>query len=110
MTPFLLTSSFPGYSREEVVGRNCRFLQGPETDQDIVREMREAIDAEKPCTVRLLNYRKDGTPFWNNLHVSPIRNACGKVGGFRGFRVQGCEAFVGLSAAVLGLRFDCCWL
>lgn len=50
--------------------------------------MREAIDAEKPCTVRLLNYRKDGTPFWNNLHVSPIRNACGKVGGFRGFRVR----------------------
>ncbi|GAQ81276.1 PAS/LOV protein [Klebsormidium nitens] len=68
-----------GYPREEVVGRNCRFLQGPETEPESVREIREAIAADKPCTVRLLNYRKDGTPFWNNLHVSPIRNACGKV-------------------------------
>lgn len=44
-----------------------------------MREIREAMAADKPCTVRLLNYRKDGTPFWNNLHVSPIRNAGGKV-------------------------------
>nr|AML77084.1 putative LOV domain-containing protein [Interfilum paradoxum] len=77
-----------GYSREEVVGRNCRFLQGPSTDPETVQQMREAIDAEKPITVRLLNYRKDGTPFHNNLHVSPIRNANGKVVYFCGVQLD----------------------
>lgn len=67
--------------REAVVGRNCRFLQGPHTDKAEVRRMREAImaDPPRPITVRLLNYRIDGQPFWNNLHVAPIRSAAGEV-------------------------------
>lgn len=54
----------PRYSREEVLGRNCRFLQGPDTDRRAVREIREAIDSCTECTVRLLNYTKSGQPFW----------------------------------------------
>nr|AML76464.1 putative LOV domain-containing protein [Plagiomnium insigne] len=77
-----------GYSREEVVGRNCRFLQGPETDPDAVREIREAIKGERPCTVRILNYRKDKTPFWNHFHVAPVRSATGKVAYYVGVQLD----------------------
>nr|AML76457.1 putative LOV domain-containing protein [Entransia fimbriata] len=77
-----------GYSLDEVVGRNCRFLQGPDTDPNAVAQLRSAIEAAKPCTVRLLNYRKDGTPFWNNLHLSPVRNAGGKVAFFVGVQLE----------------------
>ena len=67
--------------RHAVVGRNCRFLQGPQTDQAEVKRLRDAMTADppKPITVKLLNYRVDGQPFWNNLHVAPIRSACGEV-------------------------------
>lgn len=69
--------------RHAVVGRNCRFLQGPQTDQAEVKRLRDAMTADppKPITVKLLNYRVDGQPFWNNLHVAPIRSACGEVSG-----------------------------
>ena len=65
-----------------MIGRNCRFLQGPQTDKAEVKRMRDAIAADppRPVTVKLLNYRLDGQPFWNNLHVAPIRNSCGQVG------------------------------
>ncbi len=62
-----------GYRDEEIMGRNCRFLQGPKTDRAAVAVMREAIRAGKECSVEILNYRKDGTPFWNALFVTPIR-------------------------------------
>ncbi|OYR53636.1 hybrid sensor histidine kinase/response regulator [Halorubrum halodurans] len=62
-----------GYDREDAVGINCRFLQGPDTDEAAVAELRDAIDAEEPASVELLNYRKDGTPFWNRVSVAPIR-------------------------------------
>lgn len=88
-----------GYSREEVVGRNCRFLQGPDTDPESVREIREAIQAERPCTVRILNYRKDDTPFWNHLHVAPVRSATGKVAYFVGVQLD-------VSIADLPMRGD----
>ncbi|MCO5558289.1 hypothetical protein L7F22_011868 [Adiantum nelumboides] len=68
-----------GYSRDEVVGRNCRFLQGPKTDRRAVQLMRECLKAEKSCTVKVLNYRKDKTPFWNLLHIAPVRSSAGKV-------------------------------
>jgi two-component system, cell cycle sensor histidine kinase and response regulator CckA len=61
-----------GYKREEVIGRNCRFLQGKETSAEAVATIREAIRAAKPCFVEVLNYRKDGTPFWNALSIAPI--------------------------------------
>jgi PAS domain S-box-containing protein len=61
-----------GYSAAEVLGYNCRFLQGKETSQPAVAQLRAAIKAGEHCTVTLLNYRKDGTPFWNELTISPI--------------------------------------
>jgi PAS domain S-box-containing protein len=64
-----------GYAIEEVLGRNCRFLQGANTDESSVARLREAIDAETPVSVDLLNYRKDGTPFWNKLDIVPVRDA-----------------------------------
>ena len=56
-----------------------RFLQGPETDQNEVAKIRDAVKAGKSFCGRLLNYRKDGTPFWNLLTVTPIRDDNGKV-------------------------------
>ncbi len=61
-----------GYSWAEVAGRNCRFLQGPDTDLADVRRLSEALSRGEHCTVTLLNYRKDGTTFWNELAVSPV--------------------------------------
>lgn len=63
-----------GYTREETLGRNCRFLQGPGTNQDDVKRMRDAINRRVPIELDLLNYRKDGTTFWNRLLVSPVFN------------------------------------
>lgn len=68
-----------GYSREEAVGRNCRFLQGAETDQNTVDEIRRAVRQKMPVTVELLNYRKDGSEFWNRLSITPIVNSAGDV-------------------------------
>jgi PAS domain-containing protein len=62
------------YSREEILGRNCRFLQGPETDQKTVDEIRAAIKEERDVTVQLLNYKKSGVPFWNMFHLQPVRD------------------------------------
>ncbi|MDB9314242.1 adenylate/guanylate cyclase domain-containing protein [Spirulina sp. CS-785/01] len=61
-----------GYSPEEVLGVNCRFLQGKKTDPADLNRLRAAIGEGRHCTVTLLNYRKDGTPFWNELTISPI--------------------------------------
>jgi PAS domain S-box-containing protein len=68
-----------GYDRSEILGRNCRFLQGPDTDPQSVRKVRDAIDAERPINMDLLNYRKDGSTFWNALYVSPVRSENGVV-------------------------------
>lgn len=68
-----------GYSREEVIGKNCRFLQGNDTDPYPVNQLRAAIQKEEACTVELLNYRKDGTPFWNRLSITPILDANNEV-------------------------------
>jgi PAS domain S-box-containing protein len=63
-----------GYPPEETLGRNCRFLQGEDTDSEKVTALREAIDNEEQISVELRNYRKDGTEFWNRLTVTPIYN------------------------------------
>lgn len=68
-----------GYSRQEVVGRNCRFLQGADTDPQVVEQIRQALRTQQEVKVVLKNYRKDGTPFWNELAISPIRDAKGRV-------------------------------
>ncbi|BCX82475.1 adenylate cyclase [Methylomarinovum caldicuralii] len=70
-----------GYSRLEVLGRDCRFLQGPETDRRTVDLLKAALIEGRPACVILLNYRKDGSAFWNELSVAPIRGAA--LGGFR---------------------------
>ena len=75
-----------GYDREEAVGINCRFLQGPDTDGGPVDRMREAIDDGEPTTVELLNYRKDGTEFWNRVSIAPIRDDDGAVTEWVGFQ------------------------
>jgi len=61
-----------GYDSDSVLGRNCRFLQGPDTEDEPVMEMRQAIDDQEPVSVELLNYREDGTPFWNHVTIAPI--------------------------------------
>jgi PAS domain S-box-containing protein len=67
-----------GYSTQEVIGRNCRFLQGPNTDEATVRALQAALATGQGADVEILNYRKDGKPFWNSLVISPIRNASGE--------------------------------
>nr|AML78141.1 putative LOV domain-containing protein [Quillaja saponaria] len=71
-----------GYARDEVLGRNCRFLSGMDTDTSTLYQVRESIQTEQPCTVRILNYRKDKSSFWTLLHVSPVRGASGKIAYF----------------------------
>ena len=68
-----------GYGRDEVLGRNCRFLQGPDTDPEAVDKLRSAIREVTDVSVDLLNYRKDGTTFWNALYVSPVIDGSGNV-------------------------------
>lgn len=68
-----------GYTRDEIIGRNCRFLQGPKTDQTTVTMVREAIASGHAVDVDLLNYRKDGTTFWNALYLSPVRDNGGVI-------------------------------
>ena len=82
-----------GYSREEVVGSNCRFLQGPDTDPAAVQAMRDAIQKGESLRVDLLNYRRDGEPFWNALHLSPLRSESGRV-----------RAYIGLQHDVTQIR------
>jgi len=73
-----------GYSAAEVVGRNCRFLQGPDRDQDAVATIRAAVRAGAPCQVVLRNYHKDGALFWNELYLSPVHDAAGDLIAFIG--------------------------
>lgn len=61
-----------GYAMSEAVGRNCRFMQGPDTDPATVRQLHEAVSSGSAVAVDILNYRKNGTSFWNALHVGPV--------------------------------------
>ncbi|MDP4002607.1 PAS domain-containing protein [Methylobacterium sp. NEAU K] len=66
-----------GYDAHEVVGRNCRMLQGSGTDPAEIRRIRAAIEAGEPVSAELLNYRKDGTPYWSAMTVTPVRDEAG---------------------------------
>jgi PAS domain S-box-containing protein len=68
-----------GYSAAEVLGRNCRFLQGPQTEGRRIDELRRMLAAGEGGQVTLLNYRRDGTPFWNRLMLSPIADTAGRL-------------------------------
>ncbi|MHC2003395.1 HWE histidine kinase domain-containing protein [Methylobacterium sp. CM6241] len=71
-----------GYSRDEILGRNCRFLQGPKTDPAAVARIRDAIDRAVPIEIDLLNHRKNGEVFWNRLLIAPVFDSQRKVAYF----------------------------
>lgn len=71
-------TSITGYESEDIIGQSCAILQGPDTDPDTILQMRCALRAGQPFDREILNYRKDGTPFWNDLSISPIRGKQGE--------------------------------
>ncbi|HWM57032.1 MAG TPA: SpoIIE family protein phosphatase [Pseudonocardia sp.] len=77
-------SRLTGYSAEEVVGRNCRLLQGANTDPAAIDRIRQALAARRPITEVLLNYRRDGTAFWNQVSISPVYDGVGDLVNFVG--------------------------
>ncbi|NMF28106.1 SpoIIE family protein phosphatase [Cellulosimicrobium aquatile] len=77
-----------GYAADEVLGTNCRFLQGPGTDRDAVARIRAAVDGGTTAGETLLNYRKDGTPFWNQLTLSPVHDELGTLTHFVGVQAD----------------------
>lgn len=68
-----------GYPAAEAIGRNCRFLQGPDTNLDAVQAIRHALAAQTSFTIDILNYKKDGTPFMNRLRIRPLFDEAGKL-------------------------------
>nr|AML78035.1 putative LOV domain-containing protein [Cathaya argyrophylla] len=79
------------YSREEILGKNCRFLQGPETDRDTVQQIRDAIRDQREITVQLINYTKSGKKFWNLFHLQPMHDQKGELQYFIGVQLDGSE-------------------
>jgi diguanylate cyclase (GGDEF)-like protein/PAS domain S-box-containing protein len=73
-----------GFTFEEIREKNCRFLQGPDTDPATTELLKRSIAAEEPCQTQILNYRKDGTPFWNSLSITPVKDASGVTTHFVG--------------------------
>ena len=71
-----------GYERQEIVGRNCRFLQGPDTDPETVRRIREAVASEQSIEIDIRNRRKNGEPFWNRLLMAPVYDSDGRLAYF----------------------------
>ncbi|SDY98370.1 PAS domain S-box-containing protein [Geodermatophilus africanus] len=80
-------SRITGYG-DEAVGRNCRFLQGPATDPAAIAGIRAALDERRAVTTTLLNYRKDGTAFWNQLSISPVFDGAGELVSFVGVQTD----------------------
>ncbi|MES1937444.1 sensor domain-containing phosphodiesterase [Salinisphaera hydrothermalis] len=74
--PFL---AMTGYTREEVLGCNARFLNGPETDAAVLALVRERLAQQQDVQATLLNYRKDGTTFWNDMFLSPVPSESGEI-------------------------------
>jgi PAS domain S-box-containing protein len=77
-----------GFGREEIVGRNCRFLVGEGTEPDLTKILRDGIRARQPVMAEILNYKKDGTPFRNALMIAPIFDAAGELEYFLGSQVE----------------------
>lgn len=77
-----------GYTAAEILGRNCRFLQGDDLDQPERQQIRQALQDANPCHVLLRNYRRDGTLFWNELHLAPVFSDDGKLTHFIGVQTD----------------------
>ncbi|KAI0163605.1 hypothetical protein BJ166DRAFT_465879 [Pestalotiopsis sp. NC0098] len=77
-----------GYSRSEVIPRNCRFLQGPQTDRAAIKRLRKSLREERESVELLLNYKKNGSPFWNLLYTTPLRDETGNVVFFMGGQIN----------------------
>ncbi|MFB2838298.1 PAS domain S-box protein [Floridanema evergladense] len=75
-----------GYTADEVLGKNCRFLQGKDTDPGAIEQIRQAIRQGQECCVILKNYRKDSVAFWNELTISPVQDSHGKITHFIGIQ------------------------
>ncbi|WP_375410148.1 PAS domain-containing protein [uncultured Methylobacterium sp.] len=88
-----------GYSAGEVLGRNCRFLQGPDTDPAAVALVRSAVAGQRELKVQLLNYRKDGKSFWNELYLSPVFDEAGELVNFFASQVDVTPSREGVGAA-----------
>ena len=81
-------TALTGYRRDEIVGRNCRFLRGPGTEPRLTELLRDGIHRRQPVMVEILNYRKDGTPFRNAVMVAPIFGDDGNLKYFLGSQVE----------------------
>lgn len=81
-------SVLTGYLESEVIGRNCRFLTGPDTDPAHRAAIRHAVQQRQPCLTELVNYRKDGSPFLNAVMISPLRDESGDVAFFVGSQMD----------------------
>ena len=81
-------TAITGYTAEAMLGKNCRFLQGPDTDLDTIAELRRAIAQRQTFTGTLLNYRQDGTPFWNELTINPVFDQDGALINFVGLQTD----------------------
>ena len=79
-------TAMTGYEADEVVGSNCRLLQGPDTSEQAKDQIRLGISRQEPCTVEILNYCKDGTAFWNRLSITPVRDETGQTTHFIGIQ------------------------
>lgn len=103
-----------GYDRDWIIGRNCRFLQGEDTDPATVAEIRAAVQGERSIEIDIRNYRRDGTPFWNRLLLAPVPDSDGKLAYFFASqldvtaerdRVDGLESSNAALLAELAARF-----
>lgn len=87
-----------GYSEGEILGRNCRFLAGRDTEPSVTSQIRSAVESRRPVLVDILNYRSDGTPFRNGVMIAPLFDGDGNLSYFLGSQVDlGCDDVAALS-------------
>ncbi len=86
-----------GYTRSEVLGRNCRFLRGPGTEPERTQQLRDAIAVHQPLMVEILNYKKDGTPFRNAVMIAPLFDAQGQIEYYLGSQIALADGGAGTS-------------
>jgi PAS domain S-box-containing protein len=98
--------SLTGYTEDEVLGRNCRFLQGPQTDPAAIQKLRDAMAAPRRDQIDLWNYRKDGTKFWNSMFIGPILDPDGKLIYFFGSQTDATPRWEAEAARAAEQRLD----